>query len=287
MIGKTFRYGAIIILGLVTVAGSIEAYQWTSEQFSVEYTFGQYSRYGVRKGVGVQASSAEVGVLLPGELVFEQGPDSVLPTKRGYTRVVAHEKEELLSVYAGLTSLDVVNKGMLTVDDLVGSLVPERGGLYDLYVFDLRLQQYVNPMVFLPAGFAGGVPLISSVFLVYNDGEMIALRSGSSVRAGIAEVLLDVHNRSMAGDLLMPKRVDLRLMGDLVSSVELNALVAEQGNTVLVGAKRVLAEELYNAQGLLRLTSVRLFQGQISIVLRATTSDGLEREVAMRFSVVS
>lgn len=287
MIKKKLRYCAIILAGVIIAQGSLSAYQWPSQQFSLVHTFGQHSRYGVHKSVGIKARSAEVGVIIPGELVFEQGPHSVFPSKSGYTRVVAHEKEELLSVYAGLTSLHSTSDEVMPIDALVGALSAETGSDYRLYVFDLRLGQYVNPLVFLPTGFAGGVPVIAGFFLVYEDGEVVALRAGSVVRSGLAEMIVEVYSRSSLGDSLMPRTVSLRLMGDRVSDVELNAFGTEQGKTFLVGAKRIMVANLYTERGFLRLTSVRLFQGQINIVLRAANADGLGREVAMRFSVVN
>jgi hypothetical protein len=276
----------ILYLMCIGGVGNLFGYTWPSEDAVVVENFGQRSGYGqgVQRGLRMRTQSQEIQSIEQGEVLFSQYADSQLPSRSQGNIVVGHA-DQLYSIYTNVVGMAKEQEGGQSRQQHF--LLEQRAmQYYEMYVYDSRVRQYINPRVFLPAKNSDRAVVIEQVMMEDQQGRSYVLYNGAVVPSMEVAFYVATYVVSDEGLRLAPSSVSLQILGNTVATIELNGMMEDKGRSYLLSAQPLLLDDLYSQRGMLYLAKTQLLEGQLNMVLRVTTLDGQVQESSMRIRVV-
>jgi hypothetical protein len=286
--GAWARIGALLLLTLS--AAPVPCLDWPVQKRIVTGTFGEDRVDHFHNGIDIGGGDQDVHPVLDGELVFrydENQDYTSLPRGVG-SFVVLHHGQDVLSAYCHLArgSLGPVRASFTPLDriGIVGDTGHSDGKHLHFSVFDEQTKAFVNPLALLPPQADAQPPVIRRVLLAVGD-QLLPLRDGIEVRAGIGEILVEAYD--LREDVkfhwpLAPYRVRLALDGKEAARISFDSLAVADGRTVL-GGTALWRDLVYGPEDLLRCGSVDLRPGNSRLLIAVRDFAGNEtlREIAL------
>jgi hypothetical protein len=277
------RYKLASMLFIVQVA-QVAAYEWPSADARIMMSFGQNNTElgNVQKGLLLQSRTPNISALDAGEVLFSQDATSILPSRSSGNVVIVHAD----SIYSSYTNVDI-HADLSATNIRLSEESSLEEWMYQLYLYDNKVGQYVNPALFLPLGRSGSRVVLERLMVLDDTGREHNVFNGAVLPSGNVRFYLSSYSLTAEGRRLAPGEFVLQVLGNNLARVALSAIVEEDGSAYLAGNTPVLLKNLYNRQGMLYLATTQLREGQVNIVARVSNLDGEMQESTMRVRVVN
>lgn len=274
-----------ITCALFILSAVLWGYDWPSEDSEIVYGFGQQDSVRVvQKGVRLSTSNQDINTIESGRIIFQQNSKSYLPSRDAGMVVVAHQD----GLYSAYTHISIEEEQVQAGQEMALSYFSGGQWQYELYLYDAKTRQYVNPALFLPLGRSGERVLIEQLVVVDEFGQEYRVYNGAVLPSGVVRFLVSGYAITARGRRLTPTEVSLQVLGNNLSRISFSAITEEEGNAYLVGGNAPIAlKSLYNERAMISLAQTRLQEGQLSLVVRLSNLDGRMQESTMRVRVVN
>ena len=288
----------LLLLLLCDLVGSglLWSYQWPVEP-RILSVFAQGGRGNFERGIHLLASGSEVKPIEEGELIFSylEGSSASIPYPFGSFLVLQHGST-LRSLYAHLELDNSVLNRQKTIylkTDVLGkaglSGATSMGGV-SLLVYDVEVEQFVNPFLLLPPVKDVSRPIIRAVRLE-RKGKTVSLPATEIVSRGMWEVTAEVFDLSGAVPTFWPMgvyKISVYLNGQERFMVTMDTLKEQDGMTRVFPSAGLSYDQLYykDKEGFrIKLGTVNLNPGVLNLEIVARDFVGNEKNQMFRFRV--
>jgi len=259
--------GAIILLS---------SFQWPVENFEFGSGFAQNRFGGFSPGVTLRAKGESISPVGSGEIVFalrENEKPYTIPSGLGSFCVIDHERN-LRSLYSHLLDIPKLDNGgeMVSPETVLGTVGGSgfaMGETLFLMLYDMEVNQLVNPLLLLPERKDDTKPVIGGLYLknIDESEEIQLIRSGMTVDAGQKILLAGMYD-PVSGAVTMkrvPYEISAYVNGEEVSRRILEGLSEDDCCLTLVDQKEGKFEQIYHNSGRVRLGTVTVRPGTANI----------------------
>lgn len=271
------------------------AQRWPVEDKKVTTTFGTNMGDRFSTGIDITGMDGRVRAINDGEVVFYTDSSEYsgsVPSGLGNMVVVQHE-DDLKSVYAHLKP---GNSEMIKKENYKMAAGGEIGRIGDsgwtygktlrFLVIDSEFNQYVNPLLLLPAVDDSAAPVVRNVRLQYGDYK-IPVKEGAVVAAGEYNVFVDIFDpceHLIGRNPMAPFSIILYINGSQFRKITCEALKEnEQGLVLHQGGKNFT--DFYIDRETIDFGKHNFTSGQISLEIIVSDYAGNETAVTINFSV--
>jgi hypothetical protein len=271
----------------------INAYQWPTQSGEIAITFGQLSAGTIHKNIAILAYvPLDIFPVGKGRVLFTHDTeDDLMPTRSGAS-VTLQNSDGIRSVYSHMTAVNPHMPETVAENNVLGRAKQNSNSssyMFYLTFYDNPLNQFVNPLLFLPTLQAlNRRPVIGGIYLRLSENRLIQAYNNMTIPGGRAEILVNTFKLSQNGSFsLAPYTISLEFMGNTVTKIQMDAFLSTGGTAVLQGGSRIPAENIYDRQtGNFRLGTIPLMSGQMFITVKVGNIFGVETEQIIRINVI-
>ncbi|MCL2519470.1 MAG: hypothetical protein FWE37_00500 [Spirochaetaceae bacterium] len=264
---------------LILSVNLVVAYQWPSTGGEISSLFGSFRQGVVAKRITISSQEPlTINPIEDGSLLFVQtADDAIMPVRAGST-VIIQNNNQIRSIYSHLNNVNIINNINVS-DTFAAAAAGDNGYSFNLALYDNALNQFVNPLLFLPLpGQLNIRPTIHNVSFLSANGNLITATNNMQLSSGHYQVLINATQPSTLGRYsLIAYSFNLEFMGNIVNRFAFNAFSTGEGMATL-HSTNLTGQSLYADNGMLILGSLNLAPGQFFITVRAANIFGNEHE---------
>jgi hypothetical protein len=290
---KRSKSGFLLFLLFFSCSGSIIAIDWPVEERILVGTFGEHRGDHFLGGIEIDGKEQPVHPIEEGEIIFwmeEKRLPFAPPSGLGSFVVIQHDRE-LRSVYAHLAagSLDT-DSAEVSMQDVVGILGDTGdtcGRRLELRIIDGTFNQVVNPLLLLPPQVDRRSPNIFGLYILQGSN-LIDLEEVKVFSPGEGVLLADIRDLGGSGSYrepLAPYRINVFANGEEVSYLTCEAIELKDGKRVLIQSEALSFHEYYYNQWTIRIGSLNLTSGDLTLEIISTDFAGNERVKVLNLKV--
>ena len=227
---------------------------WPVEKPALCATFGESRGDYYHTGIDIGGGEQEVYSVADGEVIYYQQENnrlSSLPSGLGNFVVIEHDRQ-LRTMYAHLKAGSIDTSGEnVSAGDIIGRTSDSgasKGVHLHFEVIDRELNEFVNPLILLPAMGDRTKPVIRDVFIkISTDSEYTNLPGRSNIVSGKYDIAAEIYDVSEHVNYLCqvaPYKVNLYINGEMTSSMVYNS-IKKSGNYLAPVNNPVYVRDLY------------------------------------------
>lgn len=288
--------GALLALALLCAALSAHGLEWPLPRPEILSLFGQRTEGGIERGIVMEGESAmrAAGDGIVIATISESRNMSGFPSALGNALILAHS-DGIVSVYGNLDSLSMLEgKEEIETNAVIARTGKsawqgrraegQEGGLRGICIFQLmdqRQNALLNPLLLLSPLGDTVLPIIRSVRLESQSGEMHNLAASQSIAGGQYRVLVSVADsfESNSQPQLAPFRVSVIVNGAESSAMSFETMEKKRNMIVPNSLPEYLdgSAPLYSENGEIYAGNIFLSRGRAEIIVAARDFAGNER----------
>ena len=256
------------ILGvLLLTAVSASAGDWPDDPRRVVGSFGAGRNGGFVPGLEFLSDGQRVQTWSAGELIWTSGPGYMDGSIPSTGLVVVEHQDGFRSAYRHVEARpDSVSR--IRDGQWIGYAGHES---WMFIVRDSRMEKVIDPLTLLPTREDLSDPRIGDVVL-FSGNERLPVINGMEISSGNWSLLLDLAYQG--GDTAIPTEISVFWVGEQVGLIRIDSLEENDGRVLADTPDPVSYEALYDENGSLILSDIRLNAGRGILELRISDESG-------------